>query len=40
LLALARCLCRQARICMLLDEPTEGIQPSIIEHLRSHARVD
>jgi urea ABC transporter ATP-binding protein UrtE len=30
LLALARCLVQQPRL-MLLDEPTEGIQPSIIE---------
>ena len=32
LLALARCLCGEPRI-MLLDEPTEGIQPSIIEEI-------
>ncbi|GJD48567.1 High-affinity branched-chain amino acid transport ATP-binding protein LivF [Methylobacterium crusticola] len=32
LLALARCLCGGPRI-VLLDEPTEGIQPSIIEEL-------
>ena len=32
LLALARCLCGNPRI-MLLDEPTEGIQPSIIEEM-------
>lgn len=32
LLALARCLCGSPRI-ILLDEPTEGIQPSIIEEI-------
>lgn len=32
LLALARCLCGRPR-AVLLDEPTEGIQPSIIEEL-------
>ncbi len=32
LLALARCLCCKPRI-MLLDEPTEGIQPSIIDEI-------
>jgi ABC-type branched-subunit amino acid transport system ATPase component len=32
LLALARCLCGQPRIIML-DEPTEGIQPSINEEI-------
>ena len=32
LLALARCLCAQPRM-ILLDEPTEGIQPSIIEEI-------
>ena len=32
LLALARCLCAQPRL-ILLDEPTEGIQPSIIEEI-------
>ena len=33
LLALARCLCRKPRL-MLLDEPTEGIQPSIIDEIQ------
>lgn len=32
LLALARCLCTQPKL-ILLDEPTEGIQPSIIEEI-------
>lgn len=32
LLAMARCLCGSPRL-MLLDEPTEGIQPSIIEEM-------
>lgn len=32
LLALARCLCAQPKL-MLLDEPTEGIQPSILEEI-------
>jgi branched-chain amino acid transport system ATP-binding protein len=32
LLALARCLCAKPRL-ILLDEPTEGIQPSIIEEI-------
>lgn len=32
LLAIARCLCGNPRV-ILLDEPTEGIQPSIIEEI-------
>lgn len=32
LLALARCLCGRPKM-MLLDEPTEGIQPSILEEI-------
>ena len=32
LLALARCLCGKPRL-ILLDEPTEGIQPSIIDEI-------
>ena len=32
LLALARCLCTRPKL-VLLDEPTEGIQPSIIEEI-------
>lgn len=32
LLSLARCLCRKPRL-MLLDEPTEGIQPSINDEI-------
>ena len=32
LLSLARCLCGGPHL-MLLDEPTEGIQPSIIEEI-------
>jgi len=37
LLALARCMCGAPRI-VLLDEPTEGIQPSIIEEMISTLR--
>lgn len=35
LLALARCLCGDPRL-ILLDEPTEGIQPSIIAEIVEH----
>lgn len=45
LLALARCLCGEPKV-MMLDEPTEGIQPSINEeivetlmNLRQHRRL-
>lgn len=33
ILALARCLCAEPKL-ILLDEPTEGIQPSIIEEMK------
>jgi urea ABC transporter ATP-binding protein UrtE len=33
MLAIARCLVLRPRL-MLLDEPTEGLQPSVIHHLR------
>lgn len=32
ILAIARCLCAQPKL-VLLDEPTEGIQPSIVEEI-------
>ena len=32
ILAIARCLCGNPR-AMLLDEPTEGIQPSIVDEI-------
>ncbi|QDL91043.1 ABC transporter ATP-binding protein [Paroceanicella profunda] len=38
LLALARCLCRRPKL-MLLDEPTEGIQPSIIDEISDTLKV-
>jgi len=38
LLALARCLCGDPYL-ILLDEPTEGIQPSIIEEMAETLRV-
>jgi branched-chain amino acid transport system ATP-binding protein len=37
LLALARCLCGNPKL-VLLDEPTEGIQPSIIEEMAKTLR--
>jgi len=33
MLAIARCLVLRPRL-MLLDEPTEGLQPSVVQHLR------
>ena len=38
LLAIARCLCGKPTL-MLLDEPTEGIQPSIIDEIAETLRV-
>jgi branched-chain amino acid transport system ATP-binding protein len=37
LLALARCLLGRPRV-ILLDEPSEGIQPSIVEEIAEHLR--
>lgn len=37
ILALARCLCGEPKL-ILLDEPTEGIQPSIIEEMKDTLR--
>jgi branched-chain amino acid transport system ATP-binding protein/urea transport system ATP-binding protein len=37
ILALGRCLCSQPKL-VLLDEPTEGIQPSIIEEMKELLR--
>ena len=38
LLALARCLCSAPQL-MLLDEPTEGIQPSIVHEIKELLRL-
>ena len=35
ILAIARCLCAEPAL-VLLDEPTEGIQPSIIDEIAEH----
>jgi ABC-type branched-subunit amino acid transport system ATPase component len=35
ILAIARCLCGEPTL-VLLDEPTEGIQPSIIDEIAEH----
>ena len=37
ILALARCLCARPRL-VLLDEPTEGIQPSIIDEMKERLK--
>lgn len=37
LLALARCLLARPKI-ILLDEPSEGIQPSVVDHVAEHLR--
>jgi len=37
LLAIARCLCGDPKL-VLLDEPTEGIQPSVIDEIVDHLR--
>ncbi|MDS9468483.1 ABC transporter ATP-binding protein [Paracoccus sp. MBLB3053] len=37
ILALGRCLCARPKL-ILMDEPTEGIQPSIIEEIRDTLR--
>ena len=37
ILAIARCLCTEPKL-MFLDEPTEGIQPSIVEQIADQLR--
>ena len=42
ILAIARCLCAEPQL-ILLDEPTEGVQPSIVDQLEdilTHLRIN